>query len=150
MRFAQTRRLLLTVRYDPRGSLVGQDLVGQDLVGQDMRWAAQPPGPPRKQERPMPASSRGVMQRAAGLAAGIRLALAALPARILPAPPVPFLAAVPALFLAAVPAGAQVPPPYAGQSAPPSEPAAVSLNTTQRGVPAEASAENGVLAKERA
>lgn len=66
------------------------------------------------------------MQRAAGLVAGMLLALAAGQA------------------------GAQVPPPYAGQPAAPAEPAAVSLSFTQRGVPAEASAENGVLAKERA
>jgi hypothetical protein len=52
----------------------------------------------------------------------------------------------------APPAWAQVPPPLPGQpaAAAVAEPPAVSLNTTQRGVPAEASAENGVLAKERA
>jgi hypothetical protein len=49
------------------------------------------------------------------------------------------------------PALAQLPPPAAGQpAAAPAEPPAASLNLTQRGVPAEASAENGVLAKERA
>jgi hypothetical protein len=49
------------------------------------------------------------------------------------------------------PARAQVPPPLAGEPAPAAaEPAAASLSFTQRGVPAEASAENGVLAKERA
>jgi len=48
------------------------------------------------------------------------------------------------------PSQAQVPPPLAGQPAvaPAAEPPTVNL--TQRGVPAEASAENGVLAKERA
>ncbi|TDH62240.1 hypothetical protein E2C06_12690 [Dankookia rubra] len=49
------------------------------------------------------------------------------------------------------PALAQVPPPSAGEpAAAAAEPAAASLNFTQRGVPAEASAENGVLAKEKA
>jgi hypothetical protein len=74
----------------------------------------------------MPASSRG-----ATLVLGLGL----------------FLAAAPAL----VPALAQIPPPFAGQpAAAVAEPPAASLNLTQRGVPAEASAENGVLAKERA
>ncbi|MFC7475867.1 hypothetical protein ACFQS7_15965 [Dankookia sp. GCM10030260] len=52
---------------------------------------------------------------------------------------------------AGAPAFAQLPPPSAGQpAAAAAEPPAVTLNLTQRGVPAEASAENGVLAKERA
>jgi hypothetical protein len=56
------------------------------------------------------------------------------------------------LALTAAPALAQLPPPAAGQpaAAAVAEPPAASLNLTQRGVPAEASAENGVLAKEKA
>ena len=75
----------------------------------------------------MPASSRGatLVRAAGGLALG--------------------------LVLAAAPALAQIPPPLADQpAAAVAEPPAASLNLTQRGVPAEASAENGVLAKEKA
>lgn len=46
---------------------------------------------------------------------------------------------------------AQMPPPVpAAPAAAVAEPPAASINLTQRGIPAEASAENGVLAKERA
>ncbi|WP_431271260.1 hypothetical protein [Dankookia sp. P2] len=73
----------------------------------------------------MPASSRG-----ARLALTLGLGVALAPAAV----------------------QAQVPPPLADQpaAAAVTEPPAVTLNTTQRGVPAEASAENGVLAKEKA
>jgi hypothetical protein len=75
------------------------------------------------QEGPMPASSRG-----ATLVLTLGLVLVG-----------------PGLALA------QVPPPLAGEpAAAVAEPPAASLNFTQRGVPAEASAENGVLAKEKA
>ncbi len=63
---------------------------------------------------------------------------------------VTWLAAAGLLALAAMPAVAQVPPPFAGQPAMAAEPAAAAVGLTQRGIPAEASAENGVLAKERA
>jgi hypothetical protein len=54
-------------------------------------------------------------------------------------------------LLASGPAVAQVLPPAEPAAAPATEPPpAATLNFTQRGIPAEASAENGVLAKERA
>ena len=59
--------------------------------------------------------------------------------------------ASPDLVTGLAPAFAQVPPPLAGEpAAAVAEPSAASLSFTQRGVPAGASAENGVLAKEKA
>lgn len=72
----------------------------------------------------MPGCSLDIVRRAAGPVIGLVLALAAAPAGAqLLAPPVP---------------------------AAPAEAPAGTINLTQRGIPAEASAENGVLARERA
>ena len=115
MGFAQSRRFLLTVRYDLRGRVPAR--AGPAA-------ASATAGATRNEEGPMPASSRG-----ATLVLALGLVLAS----------------------GLAPVSAQVPPPLAGQpAAAAAEPPAASLNLTQRGIPAEASAENGVLAKEKA
>jgi hypothetical protein len=77
---------------------------------------------------PMPGNNRGVARRSSGLAAGMALAL---------------------FLVLGSPAGAQLlPPPAAPDSI--AEAEVSSLNLTQRGIAAEATAENGVLAKEKA
>ena len=115
MRFAQTRRFLLTVRYDLRGKVPAP-------AG---TWRGQ------RNRRVHPEAGEADAGKQQGCHAGP--GLGARPGR---APGLAF---------------AQVAPPLAGQpAAAVAEPPAASLNLTQRGVPAEASAENGVLAKEKA
>jgi hypothetical protein len=54
------------------------------------------------------------------------------------------------LGLVALPAAAQIPPPVQGLTTPAPQAVVPPVNPTQRGVPAEATAENGVLARDKA
>ncbi|WP_240756754.1 hypothetical protein [Roseicella aquatilis] len=92
---------------------------------------ALPPDAGRGASAPMVSRTRSGLMRRARAGGGALALLAGL-----------------VLGLAALPAAAQLPPPEAGTAAAAPQPPAV--NFTQRGVPAEATAENGVLAREKA